>query len=474
MARKTRLVKKQSRRSGEERKNPTTNKDSLNKLREWFLPNEEIFSQIKRHGNIKWAPVWLVWLALCWAWVETANLTNAFTEALDCCHKMFGTSPLKTYPGFIGALATWTAKLMPVLRVILRQRMQQIGGPFWRIGGWVPIAFDGSRSSAPRSRANEAALCAPNYGKGYTATYRKKKSKGMRRKRNETNKAHPQEPQAWITMMWHMGTRLPWDWLLGPSNSSERAHVMEMLQAQEFPKKTLFCGDAGFVGYPLWERILQKKGDFLVRVGGNVSLLLQQVNYRVEKENKNKNKDLQVLCWPQMAIQANQPPLRLRLVRVELGKSHAWMLTSVRDRRELNAKDIVRFYKLRWGVEVEFRGLKQTLDGGKLRSRNDKNVIAELNWSILAMAVAELFWLKEQRAQRTSKAEARDPKKRSLAKTIRALRSCLSKLNETPQPGEELVNKLQAAVTDDYVRKKPKRARYRPKNPDKKALGSGF
>lgn len=52
-------------------------------------------------------------------------------------------------------------------------------------------------------------------------------------------------------MMWHMGLRLPWTWRLGPSNSSERGHVMEMLQQEEFPENTLFCGDAGFVGYPL-------------------------------------------------------------------------------------------------------------------------------------------------------------------------------------------------------------------------------
>ena len=36
---------------------------------------------------------------------------------------------------------------------------------------------------------------------------------------------------------------------LGPSNSSERAHVMEMVSAGKFSKNTLFCGDAGFVGY---------------------------------------------------------------------------------------------------------------------------------------------------------------------------------------------------------------------------------
>ena len=91
-------------------------------------------------------------------------------------------------------------------------------------------------------------------------------------------------------MMWHMGLRLPWSWRLGPSNSSERAHVMEMLQHGKYPKKTLFCGDAGFVGFPLWSAILERGGHFLVRVGANVSLLTEYADYEL-------GQDGYVLCW---------------------------------------------------------------------------------------------------------------------------------------------------------------------------------
>jgi transposase len=38
------------------------------------------------------------------------------------------------------------------------------------------------------------------------------------------------------------------------------------------------------------------------------------------------------------------------------------MLTSVLSERTLSKKQIVKFYKMRWGIEIEFRGLKQTLD----------------------------------------------------------------------------------------------------------------
>ena len=470
MARKQRAGKT-PRRSRRQPTVLTTNNACFQVLREWFLPDEGIFSQIKFHGNIKWSPICLVWLALCWAWSESRCLTDAFADAVGMCQKMFGHAPLSTYQGFMGALVAQTPKLLPVLRGVLQQRLEQLQSRFWCLDGWIPIAFDGSRSTAPRTQSNEAAFCADNYGKGKTARYRQKKSKGMRRKNNEKNKSQPQEPQAWITLLWHMGLRLPWSWRLGPSNSSERAHVMDMLQTETFPNNTLFCGDAGFVGYPLWACLLERGHHFLVRVGANVSLLTEHANFTLEKKGKERF----VWCWPKAAFQAQQPPLRLRLLRVRVGQTRVWMLTSVLDREKLSAKASVRFYKMRWGIEVQFRGLKQTLGRAKLRSRKDERLLAELHWSIMALAVAELLALKEQHEPRSSKSQNPDPPpdpvKRSLAETMRALRRCLRQLEEAPKPGKDLTSQLRAALTDSYQRKSSKRARYRPPNPDKKPLG---
>ena len=148
------------------------------------------------------------------------------------------------------------------------------------------------------------------------------------------------------------------------------------------------------------------------------------------------------------------------------------MLTSVLDPARLSRARMVEFYKLRWGIEVEFRGLKQTLDRAKLRCRNDRRLLAEVNWSIMAMAVAELFALKEQLSQPGGKKQGTgDPGKRSLAGTMRALRFCLSHLEAIPEHGCDLSTRLRQAVTDDYIRRSSKRARYRPSNPDKKPLG---
>lgn len=443
-----------------------SNAQQLKRLQEWLLP-DGIFTGLNLHGNTEWVPAALVWLALCWAWSESKNVTDAFEAAAAQC-RLLGVTPLNTYQGFMNALVRWTDRLMCLLWPILHQHLRQIGGKFWQIGEWVPIAFDGSRSTVPRTQSNEKAFCAANYGQGQTAKYRRKKTKGLRRRKNEKNKPQPQEPQAWITMLWHMGLRLPWMWRLGPSNSSERAHVMEMLETGDFPANTLFCGDAGFIGYPLWAGILSQGHQFLVRVGGNVKLLTEMADCTLGPNGL-------VLCWPKAVLQSGQPPLHLRLVKVQIGKTSMWMLTSVLQPSKLTNTQIVRFYTMRWGVEVEFRGLKQTLDRAKLRCRNDRRLLAELNWSIMAMAVAELFALKEQLAPAQTASDSNtpptDPRKRSLANTMRALRSCLRHLQDIPQAGQDLPTRLRLAVTDNYIRKASKKARYRPPNPDKKPLG---
>ena len=172
-------------------------------------------------------------------------------------------------------------------------------------------------------------------------------------------------------------------------------------------------------------------------------------------------------------MQSGDPPLRLRLVRVKVGKTKMWMLTNVLSRKKLTKKQIIRFYKMRWGIEVEFRGLKQTIDKHKLRCRNSDRLLVELDWSLRAMAVAELMALREQiPATREGKPDRDyDPQDRSLANTMRALRKCMRNLNKYSDPENGLLHQLSQATVQRYDNQTDKRARYRPKNPDKKPLG---
>lgn len=442
------------------------NKTYFLELLNWFLPEGELFSKDEFHGNAQWDPDQLAAQALIWSWQETKHVTDAFEHSREICEALGWKKAAMTYTAFMNGLNRYDSLWMQRLRQRCQVLAQQVGGRWFRSGDWVLMGFDGSRSTAPRTVSNERAFCAPHYGHGKRAKYGKKKSQGLRRKRNQQHPPHPQAPQAWITMMWHMELRLPWTWRLGPSNASERDHVKEMLAEEEFPENTLFCGDAGFTGYPLWRAIHEAKGDFVVRVGANVNLLSEQADVK-------KLGDGIVLCWPKGQRESGEPPLRLRLVRVQIGKTKMWMLTSVLDPRRLGRKQLIRIYQLRWGIELEFRGLKQTIDKHTLRCRNSDRLLAELNWSLCGMAVAELLALREQiAATQEDQPVAYDPQDRSLANTMRALRRSMRDLARYCDSRDNLLKELAQAKVQRYTNHTDKRARYRPANPDKKPLGN--
>lgn len=443
-----------------------TNLDALRKELDWVLPDDAIFADCRLHGNVRWNPQQVALQALLWRWEESKHLTRSFDHAVDICRDCGFNAVANNYPTFMNALDRYRDGLVKPLDRRLRMLQEEVDSDFWRVDGWVLMAFDGSRLSAARTRSNEKAFCAPNYGFGTTARYRPKKSQGMRRKRNKQKPPQPQHPQVWATMFYHMSLRMPWSWRLGPSNSSERQHVSEMLSEEKLPKNTLFCGDAGFVGYPLWRQLVDSNCDFLVRVGGNAQLLGSF------SEVQRKGDGL-VWCWPQGSAR-KKSPLHLRLIRVKIGRTHMWMLTSVLDRDRLTKKMVVRIYKLRWGIELEFRGLKQTLENWKLQGRTGKRVLIELDWSIRAMMVAKLIALRAQlkaKAQQPKKKSTYDPSELSLAKTMHAIRDCLRYGHKTPVLGKDLESRLSQAMRIAYRSQASKKARYRPKNPDKRPLG---
>ena len=68
----------------------------------------------------------------------------------------------------------------------------------------------------------------------------------------------------------------------GPSDSSERAHLLEMLLA--LPQLSLIAADAGFVGYEYLTRHSSERRSLLIRVGSNVRLL-KKLGYFKESGN---------------------------------------------------------------------------------------------------------------------------------------------------------------------------------------------
>ena len=139
----------------------------------------------------------------------------------------------------------------------------------------------------------------------------------------------------WLTTMFHVGTGLPWDWRLGPSDSSERDHLRQMIEG--LPAGALITADAGFVGYETWKAILGSGCELLIRVGANVRLL-RKLGYVKESGGL-------VYLWPDREAARKQPPLVLRLVVAQGGRHPVYLVTSVLDEGRLSDAQVVEIYR---------------------------------------------------------------------------------------------------------------------------------
>jgi hypothetical protein len=419
------------------------NIDLLKRALAWVL-NPGIFDNLPLHGNTSWLPVHLVTLAILWVWSDQAQLTEAFSNARQTALTFCESLTLASYHGFIEALVTWNESLRSLLWLRLQQLMEQCGGKYWRIGEFLALAVDGSRVSVPRTKSNEAAFAAKNFGKGGKA---KRRLKWKNKKRRTKKLGQPVKPQIWLTLIWHIGLQMPWCWRTGPSTSSERGHFQELLLQQKFPENTLFCADAGFIGYELWKAILAGGHQFLIRVGGNVHLLRKLGRVKVAHDI--------VYFWPREMQRKKQPPLMARLLSFQGARGPVYLLTSVLDPKRLSLTQARDLYKRRWGVELQFRTFKQTFGRGKLRSRTSDRALVELDWSLLGLWMIQLLAAKEQTPL------AIPPEQSSAALAITIIRDLVRDGHRTIAGPKTLSQRLRAAVKDKYQRKKSKRSRYR-------------
>ncbi|HET9395067.1 MAG TPA: transposase, partial [Nitrospiraceae bacterium] len=410
---------------------------------DWFTRNIS-FTNLDLHGNVGWKPVELITLAVLWGWSARRKLTGAFVEAAGVAKELFGSVAVTSYQGLMGALRSYP-QLLNQLTAQAQRLMHQAGSPHWRIGKWLALAVDGTRVSTPRTLSNEQVFGIKNYGSGGMARSR---AKWKNKKRRSKKLSAPIRPQIWLTLWWHMGLKMPWCWKSGPSTASEREHTQQLLQSQNLPEFTLFCGDAGFTGYDFWKAILDAGHSFLIRVGGNVRVL--------RKLGVARQRHGLVYFWPDKVRQKRQPPLTLRLLEFHGARSKVYLVTNVLSQRELSLREAGRLYRLRWGIELQFRTLKQTFGRGKLRSRTAPHALIELDWSLMSLWLAQLYAVKAQLPFKIPPANS------SAALALEIIQEALHNCNQTVLPCDSLRHRLSQAVKDDYRRTSDKRARYRP------------
>ena len=428
---------------------PQTQAGLLRGALEWFAKDWSL-TELRLHGNVSWKAMHLVALGILWSWSDQATLTGAFDHARQLATAMFGHVAVTSYQGLTGAMRAYTEQLLPLLWARLHDLMEKVGGEHWRIGRWLPLAVDGSRVSTPRTEKNEQAFSSKTYGHSWKA---KARTQWKNKKRRSKLISEPVKPQIWLTLVWHIGLKLPWCWRTGPSTASERDHLTDMLPTVDFPTDTLFCGDAGFIGYDFWKSILDHGQSFLIRVGANVHLLK---NLGSARERAGL-----VYLWPDKVARSQQLPLVLRLLTFQGPRGKVYLVTNILSDRELSLRQAGQLYRLRWGVELQFRTLKQTFRRSKLRSRTPDNAVMELHWSLMGLSLVQLFAVKEQMQVDSPPAQS------SVALALSAIQDAMRNWSGAITDPKSLTHRLRAATKDTYRRTRSKQARYHPDSKNK-------
>lgn len=414
------------------------------------------FRKAKARKGSKWTPRMLVVVALFWAWSKGDGLKVRFQQARKVAAKIFRwlSDPGKSYHGFLKQLRKWHVELQLLCMSEFRVLMKQGLFGQWEIAGFVVIAGDGSRIELPRTESNEAAYSPKRKkkgsrkpGKGQGKARRGKRWRKAKRQSEESIRKKANSPQMWLTLFWHVGTGLPWAWRTGPSDSSERQHLEEMLP--ELPENTLITADAGFMGYDFWSAVIAAGHHFVIRAGANVRLL-KKLGFSREHENT-------VYLWPDWAVKKGLPPLTLRAVWVHDGKQPMCLITDVLSAKRLTDRQITQIYKARWGIELFFRTFKQTFGCRKLRSHKAEHAQLEAEWSLVAVWAVCLV------AQREIVKSGCDPCRLSPAGAIKAIQEVLCHYRNRPDgPTESLGWMLRNSLLDDYQRTSSKTSRAYP------------
>jgi hypothetical protein len=382
--------------------------------------------------QVKWTPQAAATAAVLMALGGTLALQVRCDDALTCLAQEPRRRALgKTYNGLIKALVRQADKVLPVVKDHLRRETRKALGRMEKTGGWTLLAVDGSKEDLPRTVAHEKHFGIADNGRC---------------------------PQAFVTAIVEVHTRLLWDWRVDRGDASEKEHLVDMVAG--LPPQCLLLADGNFVGYRIWQALGQQGRDFLIRVGGNLSLLR-----KLWPEAAIHQKGDLVYAWPK-ARRHTCPPLVLRLIVLGKGAARVHLLTNVLDRRRLSRRDAGKIYRRRWGVELFYRAFKRTLGLVKLKSKSARRARVELEWGLVACWIMTLLGINAMCRRKV------DPRRISTAGLWRVLRQSLHHGRPGRDSGLRLRRALSRCLRDAYQRRGSKASRYRPrtKNTPKRHL----
>ena len=377
----------------------------------------------------RWSDRLLIMVMLLLVWSPGTTQVDRFSEARHAVVAMYVSRkrPGRSLAGFMATLGRHTARLLTLVVQSLQRQMGQRFKKQWLTGRFLAFGFDGTKIDCTRTRGNQKHF--KNGGRAKSA------------------------PQMVLGTMVHLATGLIWSWRHGDAKTAERTLLREMLEG--LPQEALLIADAGLTGYDLLRTILDSGRSILIRVGANVQLL-KKLGYCVQENHGI------VYLWTQDARHQGQKPLILRLWTFRDGRNRRMsLLTNLLTDTQMTAEEARMLYGKRWGVELLFRAMKQTLVRRKMLADAPQNAQRELDWTMVGL------WMLGMLAVETSAQKA--PAYEGFAQVLRIVRAAMGGRGNGRS---SLWRKLRQIRRDCYVRKHAKKARDWPHKKNEPPCGN--
>lgn len=240
------------------------------------------------------------------------------------------------------------------------------------------------------------------------------------------------------------------DAAIGTMDTCERGYAQDHLA--QVPANSLIIFDRGFPAYWLFNDLQQH---------GHAVLMRLPVNFNADVSRFRESSDEERLITLQarsararaICVQSGvnpDTPVTLRLIRVILETGDTEILaTSLLDSERYPACDFKSLYHLRWGVETDFRYLKQAHELQNFSGRTAHAVQQDLQAQILLKNLTSLFCSQAQPAIDQCKAGSKHRWKANYTGALSRMKNILVKLLLAPMA--ETITALIKAIARSLV-----------------------
>jgi hypothetical protein len=191
-------------------------------------------------------------------------------------------------------------------------------------------------------------------------------------------------PQVLLSVLFDVCAKMPVDAEVSSSATSEREHLLQMLQSLE-PKDLLLL-DRGYPSHEILQALCRDEIDFLIRLPEAETFAV------VDRLRGTCLRDLVFTLDPPRGAPSDWKPLEIRVVKIKMDDgAESFFFTSL-GVSEFDHDDLRELYHLRWVLEEFFKVFDGSYIGqGQFRSKSAEGVLQEIYALLVFLAISRLF-----------------------------------------------------------------------------------